>query len=134
MFFHVYFVTYNLWDAAISCKRKSLIKSPILVSLLSEEHAILEGVLSCRSGGPESCTGAGLPLEGNSRQHQNENNNENPSWTLECSYTAWFRVSIVLQTFGRRHLYFTSTWAENVAGMLEELQGFDVWKEEHNDT
>lgn len=73
-FFHVYFVTYDLCNTAVSCKRKSLIKSPILVSLLSEEHAILEGVLSCRSGSPESCTGAGLPLEGNSRQRQNENN------------------------------------------------------------
>lgn len=91
MFFHVYFVTYNLCDTAVSCKRKSLIKSPILVSLLSEEHAILEGVLSRRSGSPESCTGAGLPLEGNSRQRQNENNKENPSWAPECSYTAWFR-------------------------------------------
>lgn len=37
-----------------------------LIFVFSEEHAVLEGVLSGRSGGPEPCTGAGLPLEGDS--------------------------------------------------------------------
>lgn len=34
------------------------------IFVFSEEYAILEGVLSSRSGGFEPCTGAGLPLEG----------------------------------------------------------------------
>lgn len=29
-----------------------------------EEHAVLEGILSGRPGSPQSCTGAGLPLDG----------------------------------------------------------------------
>lgn len=31
---------------------------------LVEEHAVLEGILSGRPGSPQSCTGAGLPLDG----------------------------------------------------------------------
>lgn len=55
--------------------------------VFAEEHAVLEGILSGRPRGPESCTGAGLPLEGDGCTHLHPfSRNDEKLQRLECSW------------------------------------------------
>lgn len=102
-----------------------------VVFVFSEEHAFLEGVLSSWSGGPEPCTGAGLPLEGHSwhtsvlpPKPYEAPEHLSAACVWGCTLEPDSESVSLFQGLAQGICFLTSNWADNFPLKPEELWRF----------